>query len=65
MIDFMEGDDYSDAATVVHLGECFKGRTTGRTQRNAKATQRNAKTVEMTIGLGWDGQAGETTKDAE
>jgi hypothetical protein len=23
----MEGDDYSDAATVVHLGECFKGRT--------------------------------------
>jgi hypothetical protein len=24
---FMEGDDYSDAATVVHLRECFKGRT--------------------------------------
>jgi hypothetical protein len=29
MVGFMEGDDYSDAATVVHLGECFKGRTWG------------------------------------
>ena len=27
MAGFMGGDDYSDAATVVHLGECFKGRT--------------------------------------
>jgi hypothetical protein len=46
MADFMEGDDYSDAATVVHLRECFNGRTKAKTQRNAKATQRNAKTVE-------------------
>ena len=29
MIDFMEGEIIATQATVVHVGECFKGRTWG------------------------------------
>jgi hypothetical protein len=29
MVDFMEGEIIAAQPTVVHLGECFKGRTAG------------------------------------